>query len=340
MLIVPRRVALVFLLVLAACHDDERAGTPDANADADTGDLDASDLDASDLDASDLDASETDASHHLDASDQDASETDASDFDASDTDANGPFCRDAIPLRCGDRLSHSTSIQGDADLWPSYACTARAEPAPEVVYALEAEARCQVGVRLSELEADIDLFLVDDCERSCSKVSSTPLDLQALETIAFNAESGRAYNVVVDGYDEEGGSYDLAVDCLCGEGDYEFSEGDWLLNVERRWTGDSPDEPSAPLREEDYEAITDGASYRARVWYGWREVSVGEMSWPGVLSASRDGTLSYEITGGSTGAGGRLIIWVGPSGLQAELTHYGSGVPIVSSERGALVRAH
>jgi hypothetical protein len=42
--------------------------------------------------------------------------------------------------------------------------------------------------------------------------------------------------------------------------------------------------------------------------------------------------------GSGTFAGGRLVIWSGTSGLQAELTLYGSGVPIFSSERGALSR--
>jgi hypothetical protein len=49
----------------------------------------------------------------------------------------------------------------------------------------------------------------------------------------------------------------------------------------------------------------------------------------------RDGIhpATYELTGG-TMAGGRFVI----SGGRAELTIYGSGVPIVESERGTLVQ--
>jgi len=39
-----------------------------------------------------------------------------------------------------------------------------------------------------------------------------------------------------------------------------------------------------------------------------------------------------------TFAGGRFVVWAADVGLQAELTIYGSGVPIVSSERGPLVK--
>jgi hypothetical protein len=40
--------------------------------------------------------------------------------------------------------------------------------------------------------------------------------------------------------------------------------------------------------------------------------------------------------GRRTFAGGRFAVWPGQTSLQAELTIYGSGVPIVSSEREAL----
>src|SRR5689334_5825469 len=33
-------------------------------------------------------------------------------------------CRNALPLRCGDRLTHSTVTEGQPDEWFGYACTA------------------------------------------------------------------------------------------------------------------------------------------------------------------------------------------------------------------------
>ena len=54
---------------------------------------------------------------------------------------------------------------------------------------------------------------------------------------------------------------------------------------------------------------------------------------------SASGTqLSYALAQG-TFAGGRFVVWATEAGLQGELTLYGSGRPIVRSERGALVRA-
>jgi hypothetical protein len=47
--------------------------------------------------------------------------------------------------------------------------------------------------------------------------------------------------------------------------------------------------------------------------------------------------LRYELTEGAF-AGGRFVIGSVASGLEAELTLYGSGVPIASSERGALAK--
>jgi hypothetical protein len=43
----------------------------------------------------------------------------------------------------------------------------------------------------------------------------------------------------------------------------------------------------------------------------------------------------YELDEG-TFAGGRFIVWIIDNSFEAELTIYGSGVPIVKSERGYL----
>jgi hypothetical protein len=321
MLNVARQVTIALLVLASACSESERpqAAAPDAALDAAA-------------------SGDSDTAVGEDAAASNGG--DASGLDASGTDASRPVCRDALPLRCGDRLGDSTSTQGRENLWQGYGCTARAESGPEAIYAFETDARCQVGVQLGELEADIDLFVLDECtDVGCTEASSTPLDLQTIESVTFQAQAGRDYIVVVDGYSQSAGSYALSVNCLCGDGDFELSDGEWLLQVDRRWTGNAlgVPSPSESLPEEDYEAVSNGGSYDVALSQDWHTVSVGDAPWLGELTASPDGTLSYELAGGSTGAGGRLIIWVGPSGLQAELTLYGSGVPIVSSERGALI---
>jgi len=272
-----------------------------------------------------------------DASTHDASTGDAGNADSGARDAAALECRDALPLRCGDHLRHDTLVEGQPNLWRSYACTARLESGPETVYAFQSDERCQVSMRLSELENDINLFVLDECDPfGSTQCSSTPLDLQTQELIGFQAEAGRGYVVAVDGYSGSSGSYALSVNCLCS--DIELADGEWRLRVNRRWNGDltGVTSPATPLPQEDYEAVSDGTTYVVRLDRRWFTVSIGDEPLLGELTTEPGDKLTYELTTGTT-AGGRFVIWADGSGLQAELTMYGSGVPIVSSERGALV---
>ncbi len=55
---------------------------------------------------------------------------------------------------------------------------------------------------------------------------------------------------------------------------------------------------------------------------------------PGRRTSSDGDRLWYDL---DTFTGGRFVIWQTPEGLQAEMTLYGSGLPIISSVRGRLV---
>lgn len=61
---------------------------------------------------------------------------------------------------------------------------------------------------------------------------------------------------------------------------------------------------------------------------------------PGSISGNKINTeaksVSYELTDGLF-AGGRFIVRIDEDKFDAELTIYGSGIPIVSSERGSLL---
>ncbi|RJO65748.1 MAG: hypothetical protein C4523_15520 [Myxococcales bacterium] len=77
---------------------------------------------------------------------------------------------------------------------------------------------CQARIRLTDLQTDIDLMLLDACDSwSCIAASATPLDIQHDEEIKFSAETGRRYVVAVDGYAEASGTYTIAADCACEE---------------------------------------------------------------------------------------------------------------------------
>lgn len=127
-------------------------------------------------------------------------------------------CADPIPLQCGDRLNHSTFVNGQTDQMYGYGCSARLESGRETIYSLTTADRCDVEVRLTRLEVDLDLFSVEQCGvLSTGECSSTPLDLQEGEQIGFSTLAGVSRFVVVDGYAGAAGSYAIEVDCTCGD---------------------------------------------------------------------------------------------------------------------------
>ncbi|CAN92454.1 hypothetical protein sce2295 [Sorangium cellulosum So ce56] len=126
-------------------------------------------------------------------------------------------CGGALPITCGDRLNHSTTSQGRANVWTGYDRTARAESGRETVYAFSSTTECMVVARLENLATDLDLLLLSACDpiRSNEMASSTPLDLQTVETVSWTSAPGQTSYLVVDGYAGAEGSYTLSVDCAC-----------------------------------------------------------------------------------------------------------------------------
>jgi hypothetical protein len=117
-----------------------------------------------------------------------------------------------------------------------------------------------------------------------------------------------------------------------------ITDGTYELQVDRQWDGEisSVRFPSDLLTEADYQPVSDGPEYSVIISDLGRLVSVGDTPMEGQLESSGDDRINYALTGG-TFAGGRFIVWVDTPVLQAELTIYGSGLPIVMSERGRLV---
>ncbi|MBN1655655.1 MAG: BPTI/Kunitz domain-containing protein [Deltaproteobacteria bacterium] len=250
-------------------------------------------------------------------------------------------CPNALPIHCGDRLNHNTNIQGRRDTWYGYDCSQRFESGREAIYVFRSNESCKTVMRLNGITVDIDLFLLDACDPgSCTVASSTPLDIQNIEKVEFQAEEGRSYFAVVDGYDEASGAYSIEVDCLSGTFADDYADGEWVMQVDRRWdhVAGNVQFPSDEINEEGYQHVDDGATYTLAVHAGWEHISVGDAPLLGELTASSVdsiGRLTYDLATG-TFAGGRFVVWSEESGLQAELTIYGSGLPIISSERGTL----
>lgn len=123
-----------------------------------------------------------------------------------------------------------------------------------------------------------------------------------------------------------------------------FQDGVWELRIDRQGGSEDPDEAFGFLPEARYHPIENGTIYRVVIWDRGNRVSV-EGTWgttPFVAkgtrsSATTDEKAWYDLS--DTTAGGRFVVWQTREGLQGEVTVYGSGRPIVRSERGEVRRA-
>jgi hypothetical protein len=120
-----------------------------------------------------------------------------------------------------------------------------------------------------------------------------------------------------------------------------FVTGSWDLRVDRAWNGVAGNVqfPSDALDESAYEAVVGGPTHRVVVSDGGRQVAIGETPLRGERTKATDSRVEYSLSTGTfeAPAGGRLVVWARADGLQGELTLYGSGRPIVKSERGSMV---
>ena len=194
---------LILGIAISAC-DSNSIRFQDPDGDRETTEFDSAPADADETGNGEID---------------DIDEDNPSDEDwESDGDTDASRCRNALALRCGDRYSHNISAQGLPNEWYGYSCTQRGEGGDEAIYSFQTDVQCQVELRLTDLQADIDLMLLNACDPwSCIAASPTPVDIQQNEEIRFTAEPGQRYFVVVDGYADASGSYTLSVDCACEE---------------------------------------------------------------------------------------------------------------------------
>jgi len=118
----------------------------------------------------------------------------------------------------------------------------------------------------------------------------------------------------------------------------DFADGPWVLRVDRVLRAGGPDVwlPTQPLSESDYEPSSTRSDNVVVSMQG-QSVSIGQTPFLGNRGTADARHVSFDLSTG-TFSGGRFVVWEGQSQLQAELTLYGSGRPIVQSERGDLVR--
>jgi hypothetical protein len=104
-----------------------------------------------------------------------------------------------------------------SQLLNGYACNVGTYAAPEVVYAWTAPADEQVTFRLvdpSPTEVNHDLFVLPGDDPMASPIVLTGSCLETgLNSLYFEAEAGRNYLFVVDGYAQDQGAFDARLDC-------------------------------------------------------------------------------------------------------------------------------
>ena len=123
-----------------------------------------------------------------------------------------------ITTYCNETVSGDTSDPEMAtQLLNGYACNVGNYAAPEVVYAWTAPADEQVTFRLvdpSPTEVNHDLFVLSGDDPMASPIALSGSCLETgLNSLVFEAEAGRNYLFVVDGYAQDQGAFDARLDC-------------------------------------------------------------------------------------------------------------------------------
>jgi hypothetical protein len=117
-------------------------------------------------------------------------------------------------------------------------------------------------------------------------------------------------------------------------------DGEWTLRVDRQLQTDGVSFPSDPLPESAYRLTESTRALRVVISEKGAKVLIegdGD-GYPihGTRTSTSSDRLSYET---DSFAGGRFAIWRSATGLQAEETMFGSGVPIIHSYRGRFAKA-
>ncbi len=110
------------------------------------------------------------------------------------------------------------------------------------------------------------------------------------------------------------------------------------LQVNRAWdrsTGTAPQYPYDELPDTAYAPTSNGTVYAVNFSQDGTGVTVGQTPLVGVLQTTTDERKLFDLQDG-TFAGGRFVVWTSGDRFEAELTIYGSGVPIIQSERGTV----
>jgi len=118
----------------------------------------------------------------------------------------------------------------------------------------------------------------------------------------------------------------------------EFSSlngNNYILIVDRISNHPNVQFPRDNLQEDDYIPTNESIQYGVTFSENGQIVTIEPGSFRGEKINDGEESELYELVEGVF-AGGRFAIWINNNNFEAELTIYGSGVPIIKSERGNL----
>ena len=125
-------------------------------------------------------------------------------------DIEDPSCDTPIPIACGQ--SHSGNNTDGTDNALSYNCFTNVVDGPEVIYAFTLDQTEDVLITLNGLSDDLELLLLDECDRDhCIAVSERTG--ASAETILYEDLAPGEYIIVVEGYIGFESDYTLSLDC-------------------------------------------------------------------------------------------------------------------------------
>ena len=116
-------------------------------------------------------------------------------------------------LACGGSDLWNNGNTGSTDRIDTYSCTDWDESGPEYAYTFVPSVSGQVDVSLSDLSADLDLFIL------APGCNATNCLAYGDVTASFDAVAGQLYYIVVDGYEGAVGDYTINVSCPAGAQD-------------------------------------------------------------------------------------------------------------------------
>ena len=109
----------------------------------------------------------------------------------------------------------------------------------------------------------------------------------------------------------------------------------FVLEVDRIADHPNVQSPFDELDENDYASIDNGNQYFVSFSDDIQTITLLPDSVSGLMEKDTNVLKQYNLDDGLF-AGGRFVVWIDDDGFEAEYTIYGSGVPIIQSERGGL----